>query len=138
MRRIIASPSVSIVIATFNSSRTLKPCLESVAAQSYPKNKVEIILADGGSRDNTKMLGRHFGAVVVNIDPKKQNAEYNKGVGLTKAKGDVVLFLDHENIMPHANWLSSLVRPFSENPEIIGVEPLRFHYDPGMTLLDRY
>lgn len=138
MKRLSVLPSVSIIIATYNSSRTLLPCLESVARQTYPKKIVEVILADGGSHDNTKLLGRKFGATVINVDPKKQNAEYNKGVGLARAKGDIVLFLDHDNIMPHAEWLSALMKPFCQNSEIIGVEPLRFHYDPNMTLLDRY
>lgn len=131
-------PSVTIVIATYNSSRTLATCLLNVAKQSYPKNKVDIIIADGGSRDATLIIAKKFGAKVVAVDPTKQNAEYNKGVGLTKARGDIVLFLDHDNIMPHRKWLASLIKPFLDNPTIIGVEPLRFHYDREMTLLDRY
>lgn len=138
MKRISVLPSVSIVIATYNSSRTLLSCLKAVAEQTYPKGNVDIIIADGGSRDDTKAIGKRFGATIIDVDSKKQNAEYNKGVGLTRARGEIVLFLDHDNIMPHNQWLSSLMHPFTENPTIIGVEPLRFHYKPDMTLLDRY
>lgn len=130
--------TVTIVIATCNSSRTLTRCLESVLQQTYPKDKIDIILADGGSRDNTKTIGKHFGAKIISVDPKKQNAEYNKGVGLQHAKGDVVLFLDHDNIMPHRAWLSALLYPFKNNPTLVGCEPLRFQYDRNMTVLDRY
>src|SRR3989344_2698321 len=130
-------PAVSIVIATFNSERTLPECLKSVKKQVYP-GSVDIIIADGGSIDKTLSLAREFNIQVISIDKEKQNAEYNKAVGLSKAKGDIVLFLDHDNIMPHKNWIKALVRPFLEHKEIVIVEPLRFHYDPNMTLLDRY
>mgnify|MGYP000986723383 CR=1 FL=1 len=138
MTSFTALPSVSIIIATYNSSRTLATCLLNIAKQSYPKSKVDIIVADGGSRDATRTIAKKYGALVIKVDPAKQNAEYNKGVGLVKARGEIVLFLDHDNIMPHRKWLSSIIMPFLDNPTIIGVEPLRFHYDPKMTLLDRY
>lgn len=130
--------TLSIVIATYNSSRTLSLCLESIARQKYPKHTIDIIVADGGSRDATRAIAKKFGAKVVTVDPVKQNAEYNKGVGLTKARGEIVLFLDHDNIMPHDKWLSRLMYPFTKNADIIGVEPIRFQYDPKMTVLDRY
>ena len=131
-------PTVSIVIATLNSERTLSLCLGRIRGQEYPFSKIEIIVADGGSEDTTRDTAKKFGAKVVSVNPNLQNAEYNKGVGLSHAKGDIVLFLDHDNIMPHDKWLENLVVPFREHKEIVAVEPLRFHYDPKMTLLDRY
>lgn len=138
MSNTVKIPAVSIVIATFNSERTLKKCLDALTRQTYPKKYVDIIVADGGSTDKTRHIARSFGARVVRVDPKKQNAEYNKGVGLTHARGDIVVFLDHDNIIPHESWLDSLIAPLTKNPKIIGAEPLRFHYDPSMTVLDRY
>ena len=82
-------PAVSIVIATFNSERTLPECLKSVKKQVYP-GSVDIIIADGGSIDKTLSLAREFNIQVISIDKEKQNAEYNKAVGLSKAKGDIV------------------------------------------------
>lgn len=131
-------PTISIVIATFNSKRTLSLCLSKVTSQDYPASKIQIIVADGGSNDTTKETARKFGARIISVDPKLQNAEYNKAIGLSYAKGEIVLFLDHDNIMPHNKWLKKITRPFIENKEVILVEPLRFHYSPKMTLLDRY
>ncbi|MBI5183738.1 MAG: glycosyltransferase [Nitrospinae bacterium] len=37
------------IIPTLNSARILRDCLDSVAIQDYPKEKIEIIIADGGS-----------------------------------------------------------------------------------------
>lgn len=132
------APTVSIVTPTYNSSRTLSKVLQKVKDQDYDSRKIEIIVADGGSKDSTLKIAKKFGTKIIHVDPKKQNAEYNKGIGLQKATGDIVLFLDHDNIMPHNNWLSDLIDPFLKEPEIVGSEPLRFHYDSSMTLLDRY
>ena len=46
-------PSVSILIPTLNTDAVLSDCLKSVVTQNYPKEKLEIIIADGGSTDNT-------------------------------------------------------------------------------------
>ena len=46
--------------------------------------------------------------------------------------------IDHDNVLPHAQWLSKMVRPFAENKNIVGVETLRYQYDKKESLLDRY
>jgi glycosyltransferase involved in cell wall biosynthesis len=132
------NPTISIIIATFNSSRTLDLCLRKVKEQVYDKNKIEIIVADGGSKDSTLRIARKYGSKIVNVNKDKQNAEYNKGIGFSKAKGEIVLFLDHDNIMPHDMWLTNLIEPLMKDKDIVGSEPLRFHYDISMTFLDRY
>lgn len=131
-------PTISVVIASYNSERTVEKVLSSVAMQDYPRQKVEVIVADGGSKDKTLEIAEDFGAKIINVDPKKQNAEYNKGVGVNKAKNEILLLLDHDNIIPHRGWFKKIVKPFVIHPKVVGVEPLRFYYDPKMTLLDRY
>ncbi len=48
--------SISIVIPTYNSERVLPLCLESIKEQGYPKEKIEIIIADGGFTDDMMVL----------------------------------------------------------------------------------
>ncbi len=52
--------SVSILIPTLNCARTLQACLASIAAQNYPPELVEIIVADGGSTDGTLDVARGY------------------------------------------------------------------------------
>lgn len=131
-------PSVSVIIATYNSERTLAKALTSVKDQNYPKEKIEIIIADGGSTDKTLSIARKYTSQIIKVPSNLQNAEYNKGVGVNSAKNDIVVLIDHDNILPHPNWFQKMIIPFLEHKEIVGVEPLRFHYDPKMTVLDRY
>lgn len=138
MNVITKIPSISIVIATYNSTRTIERCLKSIQGQVYPKHKIEIIVADGGSTDKTVEIAKQFGAKVIAIDPAKQNAEYNKSIGIKNAKNELLAMIDHDNILPHPQWLSKMVRPFVEHAEIVGVETLRYAYDPREGVLDRY
>ena len=41
-------PLVSIVVATLNSQKTLSDALKSIKMQSYPQDKIEILVIDGG------------------------------------------------------------------------------------------
>lgn len=130
-------PTISLAMATFNSARTLRESLQSVKAQDYP-SEVEIIVADGGSSDQSLTIAKQYGAKIHHVPIDKQNAEYNKGIAVSKAKNEVLLMIDHDNILPHKNWLRNMVRPLMDNPKIIGAGCLRFAHEPGMTLLDRY
>ncbi len=130
--------SVSVVMATFNSERTIRKALESVRSQNYPQETIEIIIADGGSKDKTLAIAKKYNVRIINVPKELQNAEYNKGLGVNAAKNEILLLLDSDNILPHKEWFRKMIVPFIKNKSIVGVEPLRFHYDPKMTLLDRY
>jgi len=131
-------PSVSVVIACFNSQRTIDKTLASIKAQKYPRQKVEIIIADGGSTDQTEHIARRYGARWVDVDKNLQSAEYNKAVGISQATGDIIAMIDHDNVLPNFLWLSRMVQPFVDDPSIVGAETLRYMYVSDAPLLDRY
>lgn len=131
-------PSVSCIIATYNSSDTIKECLTSLFFQNYPKDKLEVIIVDGGSKDKTLEILKRFKIRLYKVPPKKQEAEYNKGTGILHAKNELILLIDADNVLPHNNWLRKMIKPLVENQDIIGSEILRFHYDKKDNILDRY
>lgn len=131
-------PSISVTMATYNSELSLKLALDSLFSQDYPKEKIELIIADGGSKDSTLEILKNYKHKLINVPPEKQEAEYNKGVAVSFAKNEIILLIDHDNILPHKNWLKKMVAPLMEDPGISGVEVLRFTYNPKDNILDRY
>ena len=131
-------PVISVVIATYNSDRTLEKCLQSLRKQNYPQNLVELIIADGGSIDSSREIALKYKATIVDVPKDRQGAEYNKGYGLQYAKGEFILCIDHDNILPHKEWLNKMLAPLLSNPGVVASEPWRYHYDKSFSLLDRY
>jgi len=131
-------PSISVVIATFNSGKTLEKCLSRVRSQDYPQSKIEILLGDGGSTDNTFKIAKKYKAKVISIPANKQNAEYNRGTAFNSANNELVIILDHDNFMTTKHYLQDLVQPLVDHPDVVASESSYYHYDRKYSLLDRY
>jgi glycosyltransferase involved in cell wall biosynthesis len=128
-------PFVSYIIPTYNAEKYLKRCLDSIFMQDYPRDKYEVIIADGGSTDRTIEILKSYSVTYVHNE--KKDAESGKYVAIQAAKGDVYLLLDSDNVIVSTDWLSSLIRPLIENPAIIGVESNYLIAD-DFTSLNRY
>ena len=89
-------PSISIIIPTLNSGKILETCLKAIAVQIYPKSKVEIIIADNNSSDNTLEIAKKYHAKVITVSGKPPLVCEQRNLGAKKAKGDWLLFLDHD------------------------------------------
>jgi len=77
-------PLVSVIIPTYNSERTLGKCLESIVNQTYPH--IEIIVVDGGSKDNTVNIAKKYGARVFVLEGEERSASINYGVKMARGK----------------------------------------------------
>lgn len=128
-------PSLSIVIPTLNSIRTLEECLKSISSQNYP-GKVEIVIADGGSNDGSlKIAGKYGARVIKNL---LKTGEAGKAVGAKQAKGEILGFVDSDNILTSKDWLKRIVEPLVLDQRIIASEPLYFQYNSKRQWLTRY
>ncbi|MFB0561865.1 MAG: glycosyltransferase [Candidatus Lokiarchaeia archaeon] len=129
-------PSISIVIPTFNSERTLAQCLESIVGQDYPREKIEIIIADGGSKDKTLEIAEKFEVDKMLHNPLR-TGEAGKAAGVEVAKNEIILLQDSDNILNERGWLRRMVEPF-EDASISGAEPLYYTYRKEDSLITRY
>lgn len=114
-------PKVSFIIPTLNASHTLGRCLSAIRAQTYPQSQVEIIVSDGGSTDDTVKIANKYNAMVIK-NPEVLH-EHGKSRASKIATGDLVFYTDADNILAHTNWLSLMVRPYMDNPKIMGFLP---------------
>lgn len=128
-------PTVSVVIPTLNAAVVLESCLEAIASQDYPKDAIEIIIADGGSTDATLTIAELYNCIVV--ENLLVTAESGKAVGVKAAKNEIVALIDSDNIIIEPDWIQRMVAPFSD-PKIIGTEPLYITYRKEDEYLIRY
>lgn len=128
-------PTISFLIPTLNAESVLDNCLKSISIQDYPKEKIEIIVADGGSTDKTLDISKKYKAKIFKNSLK--TGEAGKAVALKHAKNDLVALIDSDNILPDKNWLKRMVEPFSDF-EIIGSEPWEYTYRKQDGFIDRY
>lgn len=131
-------PTIAVVIPTWNSSDKLEEAILSVKDQDYPEFKIELIAVDGGSSDSTLEILKKYNCTIYQTDPDKQGVEYNKAYGVKHSQSELILMLDDDNVLASKDYISKMVRPFLDNPELVGAEPLRFGYSQKMNWADRY
>ncbi|WP_241430022.1 glycosyltransferase [Halorubrum lipolyticum] len=101
-----SDPLVSVVVVTYNSEATVGETLSSVADQTYPTDRYEVIVVDGGSDDGTESIVAEFDATFHVVDGGTIGACRNHGVDV--ATGDYVAFTDSDCAVP-TTWLRSHV-----------------------------
>lgn len=114
---------ISIVTATYNSSKTVRDTIESVLSQTY--KDYEYIIIDGVSKDNTLEIVKEY-------EPKFEGrmkifSEKDKGIydamnkGFQKATGDVLMLINSDDLFARPDAVEMVVRQFEKHPEVDGV-----------------
>jgi glycosyltransferase involved in cell wall biosynthesis len=113
------SLTVSVVIPTYNRLQLTIAAIESVLGQTTVPS--EIIVIDDGSVDGTSVeLPRRFGAAIMLIRQENRGQAAATRVGIQKARGDLVTFLDSDDL-----WLpekiSLQLEVFSRRRDLAGL-----------------
>jgi len=106
---------ISIIIPTYNAAQTLIECVQACLNQDYPKDKLEIIIVDDGSTDDTQEIIKKYPVTYIyqsNSGPAKA-----RNTGWRSARGEVICFTDSDCI-PHKEWVKRLTNKFAS--EAIG------------------
>src|SRR6266567_6348617 len=126
---------ISMVIPTYNNRKIIGECLTSIFKQEIAPDEFEVIVADGGSSDDTRKIAATLGARIVH-NPLR-SGEAGKAAGLRESIGELVAFVDSDNILPTKNWLNQMIKPF-EHENILGAEPIEFTYRRQDPIIARY
>lgn len=113
MSNIRKTAALSIIIPTLNEGDTL-PELASSLHQAT-NNHVEIIVADGGSHDDTIAVAENFATHVL-TSPRGRAQQMNAGASL--ACGDILLFLHADSRLPQDYWAQ--LNKIAEHPSAWG------------------
>jgi len=104
------APKVSIIVATLNNEKTIGECLRSILEQDYPKELLEIIVVDGGSRDSTFEIVKNYPVKAISMSMNAPQA-YNYAINSTES--DVVGIVDADAKV-EKEWLKKLLPHLKE------------------------
>jgi glycosyltransferase involved in cell wall biosynthesis len=130
-------PTVSVIIPTLNAEKYLDECIGSVRGQDYPKERIELIIADGGSDDRTLSIAEHHRVDQI-LPNRLRTGEAGKALGIRAASGDLILMIDSDNVLIGAEWLRRMVAPLLEDCDTISSEALRWEYRSEDHYINRY
>lgn len=109
---------LSIVIATYNSGRTLKQALDSIRYQTY--KDIETIIVDGLSKDNTIEIIKEYSDVVTKYISEADTGIYNafnKGINL--ATGDYICFLGSDDCYINYDVINKVMNEIDETVDML-------------------
>lgn len=113
---------VSVIIPTFNRIKSLQKVLSALEKQSYPTNKLEVVVISDGSTDGTN----EYLSSLEHIFLLKLVFQPNQGVavarnnGVCQAEGGLVIFLD-DDVVPSPDLVTEHVRMHQENGDNVVV-----------------
>ena len=113
-------PRVTIAMPAFNEEHYIEACIASVQAQDYPREQIEILIADGRSTDRTREILARLAVddprIHVVDNPERLQAA---GLGLLvrQATGDIIVRMD-----VHAEYATDYVRKCVETLERTGAD----------------
>jgi len=120
-------PSVSVVVAARNEGDCIDACLDALAGQDYPSDRVEIVVVDNASTDDTAARAATHPVSLIHESVPGPAAARNAGI--RASKGEIVAFTDADAV-PRPDWLRKLVGGAADPEvgcfvgEIVPIQPL--------------
>ncbi len=125
-------PTVSVVVITYNSARTIDATLASIAAQDRPPD--EVVISDDASRDDTLAVVERWRdrlPLVVLDNPGNVGIGFNRARAMAAATKELVAPVDGDDVwLP--DHLSTLVPLAADGRTIVGARYVR--WQPGIAL----
>lgn len=112
------APSLTVVIPAYNEGAMVAKTVESVLAANYPKERLQILVIDDGSRDDTwahieSVAARHPERVESIRFPENRGKRAALATGFRRASGEVVVTIDSDSII-EKNTLLAIAGPFRD------------------------
>ncbi|HXI39407.1 MAG TPA: glycosyltransferase [Bryobacteraceae bacterium] len=102
-----AWPRISVLVCSFNGSRTIRDCLEGIEKIRYPD--YETIVIDDGSTDGTGDIAQEYSVRLIRTENQGLSAARN--LGWQSATGEIVAYID-DDARPDPDWLTYLAAAF--------------------------
>jgi len=108
-------PKVTLLFAAYNEEKVIGEKIKNCLAIAYPRERLQILVADDGSTDRTVEIVKSFESEHVDLacySPRRGKL-FTLNDAMREAKGEIVLFSDADNFYP-PNALSETMKYFSD------------------------
>jgi len=126
---------ISVIIPARNEENNIAACLDSLAAQDYPNELLEIIVADDHSTDGTAgIVSRYTDSGIILLDLKKEisvtpghpgSKKSAISAGIKKSSGTLIITTDADCVFPE-KWLSTMVSFYETYDPVFIAAPVKF------------
>lgn len=134
------APALTVVIPAYNEGRMVETSIESVACARYPRERLEILVIDDGSTDDTwkyveRAAARHPGLVRAMRLARNAGKRAALAAGCRAARGHILVTIDSDSVIEPGSLLS-IAAPFRD-PRIGAVAGKVAVYNRGQSILAR-
>ncbi|GAG18984.1 unnamed protein product, partial [marine sediment metagenome] len=102
---------VSIIIPAYNEEKNIDNVLQSATSLDYPKDKLEIILIDDGSTDNTLEKAEKYNIKI--LKGTHEGVGVSRNLGWRESNGEIIFFLDADQTI-NKGFLKKMIPCFSK------------------------
>lgn len=112
------APHLTVIIPAYNEGAMVAQAIDSVAAAHYPRERLEIIVVDDGSVDNTwhhiqRAAARHPDLVTTVHFGRNQGKRAALEAGIRRARGEVLVTIDSDSVIEPESLLA-IAGPFRD------------------------
>ncbi|MBX4181629.1 glycosyltransferase family 2 protein [Candidatus Parcubacteria bacterium] len=127
----VSFPTTTIIVPSFNEEKTVAATINSLLNLNYPKDKLNLILVDDGSTDNTlEVLNSFKNNPQVKVLTKENGGKHTAvNLALEHVETELVGCLDADSFVT-ADALKNIV-PYFDDVEVKAVTPSIKVYEPG-------
>ena len=122
------APEVSVIVPVRNGTTSIRPLLESLANQTFPGERFEVIVVDNGSTDGTADIAESYGVRVVREPIANRSRARNRGAA--EARSRLYAFTDADCVAD-PRWLEELVAHVDRATLLAGEVRLRTREAPN-------
>ncbi|MBI5142723.1 MAG: glycosyltransferase family 2 protein [Nitrospirae bacterium] len=124
-------PKVTVVIAAYNSVRTMERCIRAVLAQDYPD--FDVVVVDNNSTDSTAAIVKRY--PVTYLFESKKGWPAARNTGIAHADGQYVANIDAD-CFPTPSWITNLMKRINETG--VGCVVGKTLVEEGVTFAQKY
>lgn len=112
------TPTISVVLCTYNRAAHLAVVLESLGRQRLPSDATwELILVDNNSKDDTHAVADRFrsrGLPLEYVFESRQGKSHALNTGIARARGEIIAFTD-DDVLIDEGWLAAYIEGFKKH-----------------------